>query len=61
MPESQFVSAKQLKPLLVYCAVAFAALLVLTAVLDDGRLRNAIVIGWVVLFPAGGWLVFRRG
>ncbi|KPJ84300.1 MAG: hypothetical protein AMS19_01220 [Gemmatimonas sp. SG8_23] len=60
MPESQFVSASRLKPLLVYCTVAFVVLLALTAVLPGGRLRNGVVIGWIFLFPLGGWLVFRR-
>jgi hypothetical protein len=44
----------------VYCTVAFVVLLALTAVLPGGRLRNGVVIGWIFLFPLGGWLVFRR-
>ena len=60
MPESQFVSAKQLKPLLLYCTAAFVVLLLLTVILPDGRWRNAIVAGWIIFFPLGGWLVFRR-
>jgi hypothetical protein len=61
VPESQFISAKQLKPLLLYFAAAFVALLLLTALLPGGRLRNAVVVAWIFLFPLGGWLVFRRG
>ena len=61
MAESQFVSAEQLKTLIVYFAVAFVVLLVLAAFLPGGVLRTALVAGWVVLFPVGGWVVLRRG
>ena len=61
MAESQFVSAEQLKTLIGYFAVAFVVLLVLAALLPSGVLRTALIAGWVVLFPVGGWVVFRRG
>lgn len=60
MAESQFVRAAQLKPLLAYCAVAFVVLLVLSALLPSGTMRTGLVAGWIVLFPVGGWAVFRR-
>jgi hypothetical protein len=60
MPESRFVSARRLKPLLVYCAIAFVVVLLLSLA-PWGRARNLLVIAWLVLFPLGGWLVFRRG
>lgn len=60
MPESRFISAAKLKPLLVYFLVAFVIVVLVGALLPTGRLRNALVLGWLVLFPLGGWLVFRR-
>lgn len=60
MPESRFISAAKLKPLLVYCALAFVAVVVVGAVLPPGQLRSALVLAWLVLFPVGGWIVFRR-
>lgn len=61
MPESQFVSAAKLKPLLVYCAVAFLIVVILGALVPPGQLRRGLVGAWLVLFPVGGWLVFKRG
>ena len=65
MPKSRFVSASKLRPLIVYFAVAFAVLLLADAALDafvSGRgARQLVVIAWIVLFPLGGWLVWRRG
>ena len=61
MPESRFVSAAKLKPLIIYCAVAFAVVVVLGSVVPAGGLRRALVVAWLVLFPVGGWLVFKRG
>ncbi len=60
MPESRFVSAGRLKPLIAYCAVAFVTLLVLAELAPGGRMRGVLVALWIVLFPLGGWLVFRR-
>lgn len=60
MPESRFVSAAKLKPLLAYFVVAFVVVVVLGALLPPGRLRTGLVLTWLVLFPLGGWLVFRR-
>ena len=59
MPESRFVSAARLKPLIAYFALAFLALLALAWLVPAGA-RNLLVAGWIVLFPLGGWLVFRR-
>ncbi len=65
MPKSRFVSASRLRPLLLYFAVAFVVLLVLDgalqAVAPSRPSRFALVLGWMVLFPLGGWLVWRRG
>lgn len=65
MPKSRFVSASKLRPLIVYFAIAFAVLLVVDAALNalvpGGGARQLVVIAWVVLFPLGGWLVWRRG
>ena len=61
MPESQFVSAAKLKPLVVYCAVAFAIVVILGGVVPAGGLRRGLVVAWLVFFPVGGWLVFKRG
>ena len=65
MPKSQFVSAGKLRPMIIYFAVAFVVLLVVDAALQSfvpGRsARQALVVGWLVLFPLGGWLVWRRG
>lgn len=60
MSPSRFVRAERLKPLLAYCAVAFVVLLVLAEVVPAGAARNALVVAWLVLFPLGGWMVFRR-
>jgi len=59
--KSQFVNAAQFRALIVYCLVAFVVFLVLAALLPTGELRTGLVAGWVVLFPVGGWFVFRRG
>lgn len=61
MPESRFVSARRLKPLILYCAIAFTVVLLIGALAPVGRARTLLVGGWVVVFPIGGWLVFRRG
>jgi hypothetical protein len=61
VPQSRFVSAQRLKPLLIYCAVAFVVVLLLGGLAPAGRTRSLLVIGWLVLFPIGGWMVFRRG
>lgn len=61
MAESRFVSAARLKPLIVYFAVAFAVLLAVAALAPAGRVRDGLVLAWIVLFPFGGWFVFRRG
>ncbi len=60
MPESRFVSSASLKPLLAYAAAAFVVLLVLAELVPGGYVRSALVAAWLVLFPLGGWLVFRR-
>lgn len=64
MPESRFVSARRLRPLLSYLAVAVVGLLVADALLralDDREWRTLVALAWVVLLPFGGWLVWRRG
>ena len=61
MAKSQFVPAAQLKPLIGYFAVAFIVFLVVASLLPPGTMRTGLVAGWIVLFPAGGWIVFRRG
>jgi len=61
VPESRFVSAERLKPLIVYFALAFVVLLAAAAFAPAGRVRDGLVMAWIVLFPFGGWLVFRRG
>ena len=61
MPQSQFVSARRLKPLIVYCAVAFLVLLAIDRLVRSGSLGDRLVLAWIVLFPVGAWLVFRRG
>jgi hypothetical protein len=55
------VSAERLKPLIVYFALAFVVLLAAAAFAPAGRVRDGLVMAWIVLFPFGGWLVFRRG
>ena len=60
MPKSRIISAARLKPLVVYCAVAFVVVLGLGTVLPPGGARTAGVVAWMVLFPIGGWLVLRR-
>lgn len=60
MPESRFVSAAKLKPLIGYFAVAFVVVVVLGTLVPPGALRNGLVLAWLVLFPVGAWLVFRR-
>lgn len=60
MPESRFVSAAKLKPLIGYLALAFFFVVVIGAIVPPGRLRNGLVLAWIVLFPVGGWVVFRR-
>lgn len=65
MPKSRFVSASKLRPIILYCALAFVVLLLadaLLAAVAPGRAgRLGVVIAWMVLFPFGGWLVWRRG
>lgn len=61
MPESRFVSAAKLKPLIGYLALAFVVVVVIGAIVPPGPLRNGLVLAWLVLFPVGGWVVFRRG
>lgn len=61
MPESQFVSAAKLKPFIAYCAVAFVVIVVLGTVVPPGGLRRGLVVGWLVFFPVGAWMVFKRG
>lgn len=60
MPESRFVSAAKLKPLVGYLAVAFVVAVLIGLLVPPGALRNGLVLAWLVLFPIGGWLVFRR-
>ena len=59
MPKSQLFTAAQLKALVVYLAVAFAAILAIGAVTPPGRSRVVFVIGWMVVFPIGVWMVLR--
>ena len=65
MPKSRYISASRLRPLVVYFAVAFAVLLAadaLVGMLAGGRGgRQVVVLAWIVLFPLGSWLVWRRG
>ncbi|MDH3271660.1 MAG: hypothetical protein OEN56_10025 [Gemmatimonadota bacterium] len=60
MPESRIVPARRLKTLVVYFAVAFLVVVVLGTALPSGSLRSGLVVAWMVLFPLGGWLVYRR-
>ena len=60
MPESRYVSSSKLKPLVGYCAVAFVVVVLLGSVVPPGTLRRGLILAWMVLFPVGGWLVFRR-
>lgn len=60
MPESRFVSAAKLKPLIGYFAVAFVVVVLIGSLLPSGALRNGLVVAWLLLFPVGGWIVFRR-
>lgn len=61
MPESRFVSAAKLKPLIAYFAVAFVVVVAIGSLVPPGGLRTALVVGWLILFPVGGWKVFKRG
>lgn len=61
MPESQFVSSAKLKPLIVYFAVAFLVVVAVGALVPPGELRSGLVVLWLVLFPVGAWMVFKRG
>jgi hypothetical protein len=65
MPKSQIAPASRLRALLVYVACAFVALLVADAVAQSlgaaGATRRAVGLGWMVFFPVGGWIVWRRG
>jgi hypothetical protein len=63
VPKSRFVESRRLRPLLVYCALALVVLLVADAFvssLADG-VRRFVVPAWMILFPLGGWFVWRRG
>ena len=60
VPESRFVSAAKAKALIGYFAVAFVVVVLLGTLVPAGTLRNGLVLAWLVLFPVGGWLVFRR-
>ena len=61
MSESRFVSASRLKPLIVYFAAAFVALLCVAGLAPAGGVRDGLVMAWIALFPFGGYWVFRRG
>ena len=65
MPESRFVRAHRLRPLLAYFAIAVIGLLVADALIralaDDQGWRTVVAMAWLVLLPLGGWLVWRRG
>jgi len=54
------VEASRLRPLVGYFAIAFLLVVAIGWLVPAGRLRNALVLAWFVLFPVGGWLVFRR-
>jgi len=60
VPKSRYVSAARLKPLIAYFALAFVAILVLGTLVPGGPLRTVLIAAWIVFFPVGGWLVFRR-
>lgn len=60
MPRSRYVSSARLKPLIAYFAMAFVAMLVVGVLVPPGPLRVVMIAAWIVLFPLGGWLVFRR-
>jgi hypothetical protein len=63
MPKSQFIDSRRVRPLLLYCTVAFLVLLLADAALQafggEGA-RMFVVLAWLVLFPAGGWMVWTR-
>lgn len=59
MPKSRFVTAEQLKPLIIYLALAFVAVLSIGTMAPSGRPREVLIIGWIVLFPLGAWYVLR--
>ncbi len=65
MPKSRFVEARRLRPLIAYLAVSVVVVLVTDAVLravaPGGTGRQLLVFAWLVLFPLGGWIVWRRG
>lgn len=60
MPRSRYVSSARLKPLIAYFGVAFVAMLAVGTLVQGGRFRTVLIASWIVLFPAGGWLVLRR-
>lgn len=63
MPRSRFVPASRLRPIVVYCAIAFVVLLVADIALQSlgwGG-RHLLVVGWMIAFPLGGVWVWRRG
>ena len=64
MPESRFVSASRLRPLLGYFALAVVGLLIadwLVGVFSGSQpLRRLVVVGWLLLLPYGGWLIWKR-
>lgn len=61
MPESRFVSAAKLKPLIAYFAVAFVLVVAIGSLVPPGDVRTVLVLGWLVAFPVGAWMVFKRG
>lgn len=60
MAKSQFISPERLKRLLIYLAVAFIALLALAPRMPDSETRTGFVVGWMVVFPIGIWMIVRK-
>ena len=64
MPESRYVSSARLMILLRYVAGAVVVLVLATLALgwlgDAPGLRRAVVVGWLLAFPLGLWIVWRR-
>jgi len=61
MPRSQFVSSDRLWPLLAYLVIAVIAVIVVGVLVPSAEFHRILVIAWLVLFPVGGWMVWRRG